>query len=185
MPTWKREEATRRNAVAPDEGDPCDGRGDDREEAHGAPGRADARTRRGRDGWRAAEPGEDPGAPKEHRPHPDDHARGRTRWGDRGPGESRSREGRSIEGGNVMANLRKHELIGLRVEVVDATDPSQEHVRGRVVDETRNMLVVDVQGEEKRIPKHGSRFRFDVPGGFEVDGDEIRFRPEDRVKKAR
>jgi RNase P/RNase MRP subunit p29 len=47
------------------------------------------------------------------------------------------------------------------------------------------MLVVDVQGEEKRIPKHGSRFRFDVPGGFEVDGDEIRFRPEDRVKKAR
>src|SRR2546426_1069927 len=88
-------------------------------------------------------------------------------------------------GGDVMANLRKHELIGLRVEVVDATDPSQEHVRGRVVDETRNMLVVDVQGEEKRIPKHGSRFRFDVPGGFEVDGDEIRFRPEDRVKKAR
>jgi len=84
-----------------------------------------------------------------------------------------------------MANLRKHELIGLRVEVVDATDPGQEHVRGRVVDETRNMLVVDVQGEEKRIPKHGSRFRFDVPGGFEVDGDEIRFRPEDRVKKAR
>jgi len=49
-----------------------------------------------------------------------------------------------------MANLRKHELIGLRVEVVDASDPSQEHVRGRVVDETRNMLVVDVQGEEKR-----------------------------------
>src|SRR5437899_10852266 len=84
-----------------------------------------------------------------------------------------------------MANLRKHEFIGLSVEVIDETDPSQEHVRGRVVDETRNMLVVDVQGEEKRIPKHGSRFRFDVPGGFEVDGDEIRFRPEDRVKKAR
>src|SRR5438445_381325 len=52
-------------------------------------------------------------------------------------------------------------------------------------DETLYMLVVDVQGEEKRFPKHGSCFRFDVPGGFEVDGDEIRFRPEDRVKKAR
>ena len=99
--------------------------------------------------------------------------------------ESRGREARAGGRRDVMANLRKHELIGLRVEVVDASDPSQEHVRGRVVDETRNMLVVDVQGEEKRIPKHGSRFRFDVPGGFEVDGDEIRFRPEDRVKKAR
>ena len=82
-------------------------------------------------------------------------------------------------------NLRKHELIGLQVEVVAATDPSQEHMRGLVVDETRNTLVVEVRGEEKRIPKHGSRFRFDVQGGTEVDGEEIRFRPEDRVKKAR
>jgi len=82
-------------------------------------------------------------------------------------------------------NLRKHELIGLDVEVIHATDPSQAHVRGRVVDETRNTLVLEIHGDEKRIPKHGSRFRFEIPGGFEVDGEEIRFRPEDRVKKAR
>ena len=54
-------------------------------------------------------------------------------------------------------NLRKHELIGLEVEVLHATDPSQAHVRGRVVDETRNTLVLEIQGDEKRIPKHGSR----------------------------
>lgn len=82
-------------------------------------------------------------------------------------------------------NLRKHELIGLEVEVLHATDPSQAHVRGRVVDETRNTLVLEIQGHEKRIPKHGSRFRFEIQGGLEVDGEEIRFRPEDRVKKAR
>jgi ribonuclease P protein subunit POP4 len=82
-------------------------------------------------------------------------------------------------------NLRKHELIGLDVEVLNATDPTQEHLRGRVVDETRNTLVLDIRGDEKRIPKQGSRFRFDIQGGFEVDGEEIRFRPEDRVKKAR
>jgi len=82
-------------------------------------------------------------------------------------------------------NLRKRELFGLQVEVVAATDPSQAHVRGRVVDETRNTLVVEAQGREKRIPKRGSRFRFDVQGGLEVEGEEIRFRPEDRVKKAR
>ncbi len=82
-------------------------------------------------------------------------------------------------------NLRKHELIGLEVEVLDATDPTQAHVRGRVVDETRNTLVLEIQGDEKRIPKHGSRFRFEIQGGLEVDGEEIRFRPEDRVKKAR
>lgn len=82
-------------------------------------------------------------------------------------------------------NLRKHELIGLQVEILGATDPTHARLRGRVVDETRNMLVLEIQGEEKRIPKHGSRFRFDVQGGLEVEGDEIRFRPEDRVKKAR
>ncbi len=82
-------------------------------------------------------------------------------------------------------NLRKHELIGLQVHVVQASDPSQRDLSGRVVDETRNMLVVEVGGGEKRIPKQGSRFRFDIQGGVEVDGDEIRFRPEDRVKKAR
>src|SRR2546428_8017488 len=90
---------------------------------------------------------------------------------------------RGFEGWTV--NLRKHELIGLRVEVIGASDPSQAHLEGRVVDETRNMLIVDGRGAEKRIPKHASRFRFAVPGGFEIDGDEIRYRPEDRVKKAR
>ncbi len=82
-------------------------------------------------------------------------------------------------------NLRKHELIGLQVEVLRATDPSQVHVAGRVVDETRNLLVIETAGAEKRIPKEGARFRFQIQGGLEVDGDEIRFRPEDRVKKAR
>jgi ribonuclease P protein subunit POP4 len=82
-------------------------------------------------------------------------------------------------------NLRKHELIGLEVEVLQATDPSQAHVRGRVVDESRNTLVLEIHGDEKRIPKHGSRFRFEIQGGLELDGEEIRFRPEDRVKKAR
>lgn len=82
-------------------------------------------------------------------------------------------------------NLRKHELIGLQVQVVRATDPGQVHMNGRVVDETRNLLVIESGGVEKRIPKQGARFRFEIQGGIEVEGDEIRFRPEDRVKKAR
>ncbi len=82
-------------------------------------------------------------------------------------------------------NLRKHELIGLQVEVLHSTDPGQVHLSGRVVDETRNLLVIEAGGHEKRIPKQGARFRFAIQGGIEVEGDEIRFRPEDRIKKAR
>ncbi len=82
-------------------------------------------------------------------------------------------------------NLRKHELIGLQVEVLQAPDPSQVRMSGRVVDETRNLLVIEAGGVERRIPKQGARFRFQIQGGIEVDGDDIRFRPEDRIKKAR
>ena len=82
-------------------------------------------------------------------------------------------------------NLRKHELIGLEVAIVGSPDPSLVGVRGLIVDETRNTIVVESAGREKRVPKQGTRFRFDVQGGLEVDGVEILFRPEDRVKKAR
>ncbi len=82
-------------------------------------------------------------------------------------------------------NLRKHELIGLQVQVLRSTDPGQVQMSGRVVDETRNLLVIEAGGVEKRIPKQGARFRFEIQGGIEVEGDDIRFRPEDRVKKAR
>jgi ribonuclease P protein subunit POP4 len=82
-------------------------------------------------------------------------------------------------------NLRKHELIGLQVAVVRATDPSLLGLGGRVVDETRNTLLVETVRGEKTVPKRGTRFRFDVQGGTEVEGDDIAFRPEDRIKKAR
>jgi ribonuclease P protein subunit POP4 len=87
--------------------------------------------------------------------------------------------------GRDGGNLRKHELIGLEVAILRAKDPSLVGVRGHVVDETRNTLVVQAEGREKRVPKEGTRFRFALQGGVDVDGDEILYRPEDRVKKAR
>lgn len=87
--------------------------------------------------------------------------------------------------GRTAANLRKHELIGLEVAILRAADPSLVGVQGHVVDETRNMLVVEAGGREKSVPKEGTLFRFELQGGVEVDGDEILYRPEDRVKKAR
>ena len=82
-------------------------------------------------------------------------------------------------------NVRKHELIGLQVAILRSPDPSLVGVRGLVVDETRNTLVVKAGDREKRVPKEGARFRFEVQGGVEVEGDEILYRPEDRTKKAR
>src|SRR2546428_12908002 len=132
MSTWGPKEATRRNGIAPDEGDPRNGRGYDREEAHGTSGRADARTRRRRHGWRTPEPRQDPRTPQEHRPNPDDHARGGT-GGRRGHPRGSPRCETGARGGrDVKANPRKHELIGPRGGGVHASDPRQEHGRRRV-----------------------------------------------------
>ncbi|MCI0497282.1 MAG: ribonuclease P protein component 1 [Thermoplasmata archaeon] len=83
--------------------------------------------------------------------------------------------------------LSRGELIGLPVEVVASTDPGLVRVAGRVVDETKNTIVVRLgDGRESVVPKNVARFRFGRGGeAQEIDGRVIAFRPEDRPKRIR
>ncbi len=82
--------------------------------------------------------------------------------------------------------LTKHELIGLECRVVDATDRGMVGISGRVVDETRNMLVIQTRDGRKMVPKRGTRFVFRVDEQvLEVEGESILARPEDRIKMRR
>ncbi len=78
-------------------------------------------------------------------------------------------------------NLIYHELIGLPVEV---ESPGMRH-RGVVVDETRNMLVIEVNGADKKIPKDAASFVFTLPDGrrVRVRGELLRSQPENRIPK--
>lgn len=83
-------------------------------------------------------------------------------------------------------NLVRHELIGLEVEVVKSTDPTQKGLKGLVVDETYNMIKIETKDKkEKIIPKENSVFVFTLPSGIkvEVEGKLLKGRPEDRIKK--
>jgi len=82
-------------------------------------------------------------------------------------------------------NLLRHELIGLDVEVVRDRNPSNASIRGRVVDETRNTLLIRKGERERRIAKRTAVFRFSLPDGAAVDveGPALVGRPEDRVKR--
>ena len=75
------------------------------------------------------------------------------------------------------------ELIGLDVEVLSAP---YSGITGKVVDETKNTFTIESAGTEKMVPKPGNVFRFVTEKGTaDLNGSEILFRPEDRIKKAR
>lgn len=76
-------------------------------------------------------------------------------------------------------NLPKHELIGLKAEVVESTDEKQVGIQGEVMDETKDLLRID----SKKVEKKNCVFRFTLPDGQKVklDGKLIAKRPEERT----
>ncbi|XRP97545.1 ribonuclease P protein component 1 [Methanocaldococcus sp. 16A] len=82
-------------------------------------------------------------------------------------------------------NILRHELIGLRVEIVDAKNKAMIGIKGRVVDETRNTLVIEKEnGKEVTIPKDIAVFLFELNEcKVKVDGRLLIGRPEERLKK--
>lgn len=80
-------------------------------------------------------------------------------------------------------NLIHHDLIGLNVRVAVSTDPTQRGIAGKVIDETANMLTLSTVQGNRMVPKHNSRFSFYLPEEVMVDGNEIAFSPDERLKR--
>jgi len=77
------------------------------------------------------------------------------------------------------------ELIGLDAKVVKSANLSNIGIFGKVIDETRNTLVIRQNEENKAIIKETAVFHFTLPNGtmVEIEGTAISGRPEDRVKR--
>lgn len=82
-------------------------------------------------------------------------------------------------------NLVRHELIGLHCRIADSTNKEVKGLEGRVVDESRNTLTIEVKGKEKNVVKEQCVFSFSLPSGerVRVEGKVLVGRPEDRIKK--
>ena len=82
-------------------------------------------------------------------------------------------------------NLVRHELIGLKVRVAGSSNKTNVGLTGKVVDETRNMLIIErPDGKEVRIAKDSNVFSFELRSIWvRVDGKILVGRPEDRIKK--
>ncbi len=80
----------------------------------------------------------------------------------------------------MTKNFLKREFIGLRVRIIEATDKSLVGLQGEIIDETKNMLIIESQGKIKKVAKDIAKFEIE---GMIVDGKKIKYRPEDRIRK--
>ena len=85
----------------------------------------------------------------------------------------------------VTPDIVKQELIGLNAKVIRSSHPGYVGIEGKVVDETRNTILILHKNRKKIIIKNTTFFNFIMPDGtiVEIDGKTIVGRPEDRIKK--
>ncbi|MDD5162903.1 MAG: ribonuclease P protein component 1 [Candidatus ainarchaeum sp.] len=84
-----------------------------------------------------------------------------------------------ISGENIFA----HEFLGLNARVLQSSDKNKIGLEGKIVDETKNLLVFETKNGIRQLPKKECVFEFEL--GKEkavVQGLHIIDRPEDRVK---
>ena len=81
--------------------------------------------------------------------------------------------------------LKKHELIGKKVEVIESKNITQKGINGNITDETEKTIKIEHDGRERIVAKKGSVFVFTLPNGekVKINGDEIAVKPEDRIRK--
>ncbi len=84
-------------------------------------------------------------------------------------------------------NIHRHELIGLKIEIIQSTDKQMIGMNGLVVDETKNLLTIDSSENDSnrvKIPKKDCIFRFSLPSEeqVDVDGRLLKLKPENRLK---
>ena len=81
-------------------------------------------------------------------------------------------------------NILRHELNGLDAKIVSANCRYIRGIHGVVVDESKNMIVLQRNGRKVLIPKSVATFRFKLADGrlVDVDGSRLMGRPESRLK---
>lgn len=84
-------------------------------------------------------------------------------------------------------NIRRHELIGLQVVVKSEPNSKHPKVKGTIIDETKNIIVVFDGVKKRRIPKKIAIFHLVLPNNSTVvlKGKNIIGRPINRIKKFR
>lgn len=85
-----------------------------------------------------------------------------------------------------IKDIVEQELIGSTIEVVDASHKGYIGMKGRVIDETKNTFLIELENKKTiRMPKNNVKFKFTFlnKNAVAIDGRKLIHRPEDRLKE--
>jgi ribonuclease P protein subunit POP4 len=92
----------------------------------------------------------------------------------------------------LPSTLIYHELMGLEIRVMHSTNSSLIGTQGRIIDETKNMLIIEnSKSRVLKIPKADSEFLFRIPAELsengsdkfvKIQGNLLLSQPENRIK---
>ena len=82
-------------------------------------------------------------------------------------------------------NILYSTFVGLPVEIVNSSQRDLVGTKGKVVDETKNLIIIEKGDKEIKVQKVSCVFRFTLDDGetVDVEGKKIAFRPHERPKK--
>ena len=79
-------------------------------------------------------------------------------------------------------NITMHELIGLETTIVQSNNEKFVGLEGKIIDETKSMIVLNTVKGIKKIPKENTQWRFFIENAEAlVSGNMLTKRPEDRI----
>ena len=83
-------------------------------------------------------------------------------------------------------NALMHEIIGLNVKVIENKNKNLKNIKGRIVDETKNLLCIETNKGIKKILKKDAILRLYLENNkkIEFNGKDINFSPVERTKIA-
>ncbi len=81
----------------------------------------------------------------------------------------------------MAKKIYPHELIGQEIEITESKNKSNLHLKGKIIDETRNTIKIEYQGETKTLMKNNITFKLKKTNQI-IEGKTIAKRPEERVK---
>jgi len=82
-----------------------------------------------------------------------------------------------------VKDIIKHELIGLKAKVVEAKNKANIGIEGKIIDETKSMIIIESKGGKKKMLKNNITIDVQVDKRvLRIDGKLLSGRPKERVK---